>query len=135
MSAKICPNYIGGQWVEGPLFENRNPADTSDIVGLHVAGIPEDIDRAAAAAQAALPAWSALNGPARGALLYKVADLLEQRFDEISAEVQAPSPPPAPAPVPGSSAHAATPRARQIAAPAPMPPPASAAALPPRAGV
>ena len=87
MSARTFPNYIGGQWVEGPLFENRNPADTSEIVGLHVAGIPEDIERAAAAAQAALPAWSALNGPARGALLYKVADLLEQRFDEISADM------------------------------------------------
>ena len=87
MSAKTYPNYIGGQWVEGPLFENRNPADTSEVVGLHVAGIPEDIERAAAAAQAALPAWSALNGPARGALLYKVADLLERRFDEISADM------------------------------------------------
>ena len=87
MSARTFPNYIGGQWVEGPLFENRNPADTSEIVGLHVAGIPEDIERAAAAAQAALPAWSALNGPARGALLYKVADLLEQRCDEISADM------------------------------------------------
>src|SRR5208283_1803594 len=52
-----------------------------------VAGIPEDIERAAAAAQAAFPAWSGLTGPARGALLYKVADLLEQRFEQISAEM------------------------------------------------
>ena len=87
MSAQIHPNYIGGQWVEGPLFENLNPADTSEVVGLHVAGIPEDIERAAAAAQAAFPAWSGLTGPARGVLLYKVADLLEQRFEQISAEM------------------------------------------------
>jgi aldehyde dehydrogenase (NAD+) len=87
MSATICPNYIGGQWVDGPMFENRNPADTSEVVGLHVAGIPEDISRAVAAAEAALQAWSAMSGPARGALLYKVADLLEQRFDGISADM------------------------------------------------
>lgn len=40
MSAPIFPNYINGAWVEGPTFENRNPADTNDIVGLHGKGTP-----------------------------------------------------------------------------------------------
>ena len=87
MSTPIFPNYINGAWVEGPTFENRNPANTAEIVGLHVAGTPADIARAAAAAEAALPAWSAMNGPARGALLFKVADLLDARFDDIAAEM------------------------------------------------
>lgn len=87
MSARLCGNYIDGAWVEGPVFENRNPANNAEIVSLHVAGTPADIGRAAAAAEAALPAWSAMSGPARGALLFKVADLLEARFDEISAEM------------------------------------------------
>ena len=42
---------------------------------------------AADAAQAALAAWSAMPAPARGALLFKVAENLERRFDEISAEM------------------------------------------------
>ena len=87
MDAQIHPNYIGGQWAEGPLFENRNPADASEIVGLHVAGLPEDVEKAAAAAQAALPAWSSMTGPARGALLYRVADLLDQRFEQLAVDM------------------------------------------------
>jgi alpha-ketoglutaric semialdehyde dehydrogenase len=87
VSTPIFPNYIDGAWVEGPTFENRNPANTAEIVGLHVAGTPADIARAAAAAEAALPAWSAMNGPARGALLFKVAELLDARFDDIAADM------------------------------------------------
>jgi aldehyde dehydrogenase (NAD+) len=87
MTPRLFPNYIDGQWVEGPSFENRNPADTREVVGLHVNGTPADVARAAAAAQDALPAWSGLTGPARGAYLYKVADLLDQRFEQISKEM------------------------------------------------
>ena len=87
MSAPLYPNYINGAWVEGPAFENRNPANTDEVVGLFVDGTPADIARAAEAAAAALPAWASMTGPARGALLFKVADLLEKRFDEISADM------------------------------------------------
>jgi aldehyde dehydrogenase (NAD+) len=87
MSARLFPNYIDGQWVDGPQFENLNPADTREVVGLHVNGTPADVERAAAAAQAALPGWSGLTGPARGAYLYKVADLLDQRFEAIAREM------------------------------------------------
>lgn len=87
MSAPLYPNYIDGAWVEGPAFENRNPANTDEVVGLFVNGTPADMARAAEAAAAALPAWASMTGPARGALLFKVADLLEKRFDEISADM------------------------------------------------
>ena len=87
MSAKLFPNYVDGQWVEGPAFENRNPATFTEVVGLHVSGTPESMGQAVAAAQAALPAWSGLTGPARGAFLFKVADLLDQRFEQISKEM------------------------------------------------
>jgi len=87
MSAPLFPNYIGGEWVEGPTFDNRNPANTEEVVGRFVNGTAADIARAAQAAADALPAWSSMTGPARGALLFKVADLLEKRFDEISADM------------------------------------------------
>lgn len=87
MSSPLFPNFIDGAWVEGPTFENRNPADTREVVGLHVNGTPDDIARAAEAARAALPAWASMNAPARGALLNKVADLLDSRFEKISAEM------------------------------------------------
>ncbi len=80
-------NYIDGEWVSGETFENRNPANTDEVVGLFVKGTPADVNRAADAAQAALSGWSSMPAPARGNLLFKVAENLERRFDEISAEM------------------------------------------------
>jgi aldehyde dehydrogenase (NAD+) len=87
MSTQVFGNYIDGAWVDGPALENRNPADAREVVALHASGTAEDVLRAADAAQRALPLWSALPAPARGALLFKVADLLDQRFESISAEM------------------------------------------------
>jgi aldehyde dehydrogenase (NAD+) len=87
VSAALFANYVDGAWVEGPAFENRNPANVDEVVGLHAKGSPADIERAAAAAAAALPGWAALSGPARGALLNKVADILDARFDAIAADM------------------------------------------------
>ncbi|MDX2178100.1 MAG: aldehyde dehydrogenase family protein [Bryobacteraceae bacterium] len=85
--AQIFPNYINGEWVSGPTFENRNPARTSEVVGEFVKGTAADIDRAADAAEAAFPAWAGLSGPARGAFLYKAADWIEKRWDAIAADM------------------------------------------------
>lgn len=80
-------NYINGEWVSGDTFEDRNPANTDEIVGLFVKGSPADVTAAAAAAAAAFPGWSSMTAPARGAFLFKVADILERKFDEIGADM------------------------------------------------
>lgn len=80
-------NYINGQWVDGATFENRNPANTDEVVGLFVKGTATDVDHAADAAQAAFAKWSAMPGPARGAFLFKVADILEKKFDQLGEEM------------------------------------------------
>ncbi len=87
MSAETYRNYIGGEWTGGETFENRNPADTSDLVGLFVKGSPADIHAAAAAAEAALPAWANMPAPARGNFLFKVADILERNLDRLAEEM------------------------------------------------
>ncbi|MCU0247326.1 MAG: aldehyde dehydrogenase family protein [Bryobacter sp.] len=84
---QLFANRIGGGWVEGPAFENRNPARPEEVVGLFVNGTAADIAAAAEAAHGALPAWSALPAPARGAILFKAADLLDQRFESVAAEM------------------------------------------------
>lgn len=82
------PNYINGEWrTPAATFENRNPANTDEVVGLFAKGTPDDIRDAAAAASAAYPGWSGMNAPARGALLYKVADILERKFDQLGEEM------------------------------------------------
>ncbi len=87
MSSPIFPNYINGEWVSGPTFEDRNPANIDEVVGLFVKGSAADVDRAADAAQAAFPSWSALPAPARGNYLFKVADILEREFDQVASEM------------------------------------------------
>src|SRR4029077_6273088 len=88
MTTPTFANYINGEWVDsGQTFENRNPANTGDLVALFSRGMAQDVTRAADAAAAALPAWSATNGPARGNILFKTADLLDRRLDSCGAEM------------------------------------------------
>jgi aldehyde dehydrogenase (NAD+) len=84
---EVFRNYINGEWVDGPTFENRNPANTDEVVGLFVKGTGDDVHRAADAAQAAFAGWANMPGPARGALLFKVADILEKKFDQLGEEM------------------------------------------------
>jgi len=86
--AKRFPNYIAGEWVDSDqTFENRNPANQDDLVGLFSKGTAADVLRAADAAQEAFSSWSKLPAPARGGMLYKVADILEKNLDSLAREM------------------------------------------------
>jgi alpha-ketoglutaric semialdehyde dehydrogenase len=84
----LFANYINGEWVGGSdTFENRNPANTDEVVGIFAKAKAQDMEAAAEAAAAAYPAWSKLPGPARGAYLFKVAEILDQRFEQVAADM------------------------------------------------
>lgn len=84
----IFGNYINGEWrTSGATFENRNPANTQELVGQFVKGTAKDVVEAADAAAAALPGWSGMTGPARGALLFKAADILDRDFENVAADM------------------------------------------------
>jgi acyl-CoA reductase-like NAD-dependent aldehyde dehydrogenase len=79
-------NFINGEWrapATGAYDPNTNPAKPQEVLGEFARSGPEDVDAAVAAAAAALPAWAETPGPARGALLYKLADLLEKNKEEL----------------------------------------------------
>ncbi len=81
-------NYINGEWVTtGGAFENRNPANTGEIVGLFVKASAADVDAAAQAAADAFPKWAAMAAPARANYLFKAAEILESRFDSVAADM------------------------------------------------
>ena len=83
-------NYIGGEWrpaASGKTFENRNPADTSDLIGTFADSAPGDVENAVAAARAASPSWKALPAPKRGEILYKAAEILLRRKEEFSRDM------------------------------------------------
>src|SRR5262249_42303950 len=88
MADQVFANYIKGEWVSrSSTFENRNPANADELVGLFAKGTAQDVSEAAEAAAAELPGWSGMSGPARGSILYKTADILDRKFDQISADM------------------------------------------------
>ncbi|WP_022834837.1 aldehyde dehydrogenase family protein [Salisaeta longa] len=75
-------NCIDGAWVDaatGDTFTSTNPADTTDTIGTFPASGAADVDRAVAAARAALPDWRATPAPQRGTILRRIGDLLTER--------------------------------------------------------
>ncbi|OXM82638.1 alpha-ketoglutaric semialdehyde dehydrogenase GucD [Paenibacillus rigui] len=80
-------NYIQGEWTAsstGELDPSINPAQPTQVVGWVQRSSLQDLDAAVTSAKAAQRAWRKLSAPARGEYLYKVADLLEQRLDDIA---------------------------------------------------
>ena len=67
----------------GATFDDLSPADNAVIAKVASGGATE-IDEAAKAAMAAFPAWSALDGDKRRAILHAIADRIEARADEIA---------------------------------------------------
>ncbi len=77
-------HLIGGQDVAAAnWFETRSPVDDSLIARVAL-GTADDIDAAARAAKAAFPKWAALAGDKRKAILHRIADLIEERAEEIA---------------------------------------------------
>ncbi len=64
-------------------FENRNPADTAEVIGLFQKGAAEHAKAATAAARKAFPAWSHMKWQDRVALVRKAADLINDRLFEL----------------------------------------------------
>lgn len=80
-------NFVGGKWLgagSGKTFENRNPADTNDLIGLFPASGPEDVDVAVKAAKSAFASWRLLPAPKRGEILYRAGELLKKYKDELA---------------------------------------------------
>ena len=77
---------IGGEWrdsLSGKTFQTVNPADEEISSTCAEAGT-EDVDLAAKAARGALPKWAAMHPAGRGRILWKMADLLEERADQVA---------------------------------------------------
>jgi len=84
---KHFKNYVAGAWVEaagGERYENRNPADTGDLVSTQPKSDGRDVDAAVAAAKEAFEGWRLVPAPERGLLIMKATEILKARKEEIS---------------------------------------------------
>lgn len=82
-------NFIGGVPVDGVAgFDKFDPVDGSRIAVVHEAGA-EQVDRAVAAARAALDGpWGRMSVAERARILRRVADVIDRRAEElVAAEV------------------------------------------------
>ena len=80
--------FIGGAWTDarsGQTFETINPATNQVLARIASAG-PEDLDAAVAAARKAFEggAWPKMTPAERGRILWRMADLLMAKADEVA---------------------------------------------------
>src|SRR5947209_1158889 len=77
---------IGGQWVNGSSGETLESIDPGS--GQTLASVPlgsaEDVDAAVSAAAAAFDGWKRTAPLERARVLWRIADLLEERADELA---------------------------------------------------
>src|SRR5256714_6706468 len=79
-------NFINGELVdpaEGATEEVVNPA-TGEAIAEAPLSSEEDVGRAVAAARGAFDGWAAKTPADRGLALLKIADLIEERAEEIA---------------------------------------------------
>src|ERR671920_1327679 len=84
---KTFQNFIAGAWcapASGEHFENRNPADTRDLIGRFPLSDSTDVDRAVTSAQRGFEVWRRTPAPARGDVLRRVGDIMAQRKEELA---------------------------------------------------
>jgi aldehyde dehydrogenase (NAD+) len=86
---KDQPQLIGGKWqdsVSGKTFPTLNPA-TGEVICQVAEGDKADVDLAVKAARRAFEdgPWPKMNASERGRLLNRLADLIEQKSEELAA--------------------------------------------------
>src|ERR1700688_1681271 len=87
---KVFKNFINGEWVEarsGKAIENRNPANTGELVGMFPASTEEDVNLAIDAAKGAYDKWRLTPAPKRAEILYRAAEILLKRKEDYSRDM------------------------------------------------
>src|ERR1700685_1768164 len=87
---KVYKNFIDGEWVEsstGETFENRNPADTRDLVGIFQKSAKADVDAAVDAAKRAFTKWRLVPAPRRAEIVFRAAEILIERKEDYSRDM------------------------------------------------
>src|ERR1700760_2529402 len=87
---KVYKNFIDGEWVEpstGETFENRNPADHRDVVGIFPKSGKADVEAAVDAAKRAFKKWRLVPAPKRAEIVFRAAEILIERKEDYSRDM------------------------------------------------
>jgi acyl-CoA reductase-like NAD-dependent aldehyde dehydrogenase len=89
ITVRTLQNFVGGDWVESTGSNVRQIV--SPVTGETLAEVPdasaEDVDRAARAAREAQPGWAALSAWDRAAVCHAIADLIDERREDMAREL------------------------------------------------
>jgi acyl-CoA reductase-like NAD-dependent aldehyde dehydrogenase len=82
-------NFLAGRWTSpnsGRHFQRENPAN-GDTIGSFPDSGPDDVAAAVSAAAEAYPAWRATPAPRRAEILFRAAELMLARKEDLSRDV------------------------------------------------
>src|SRR5947208_8370502 len=83
-------NFIDGAWVpsvSGDVFENRNPANNDDLIGVFQKSTHQDVQQAIDAARRAYSRWRLVPAPRRAEILFRAAQLIVERKEALAREM------------------------------------------------
>jgi alpha-ketoglutaric semialdehyde dehydrogenase len=83
-------NYIDGAWVQsasGELFEDRNPANRDDLIGLFPKSNERDVADAVEAARQAYTRWRLVPAPRRAEILFHAAHLFAEQKEALARDM------------------------------------------------
>ncbi len=89
-TARVYKNLIDGDWVEattGETFEDLNPADTRDVVGIFQKSGKADVEAAVEAAKRAFEKWRLVPAPRRAEIVYRAAQMLLERKEDYARDM------------------------------------------------
>jgi acyl-CoA reductase-like NAD-dependent aldehyde dehydrogenase len=89
ITVRTLQNFIGGEWVESTGTQTRqivSPVTGETLAEVPDAG-PEDVKRAARAAREAQPGWAARSAWDRAEICHAIADLIDERREELAREL------------------------------------------------
>jgi acyl-CoA reductase-like NAD-dependent aldehyde dehydrogenase len=87
---RVFKNFIDGEWVEsasGETFEDRNPADTREVVAIFQRSNKADVDAAVDAAKRAYAKWRLVPAPRRAEMVFRAAEILLERKEEYARDM------------------------------------------------
>jgi acyl-CoA reductase-like NAD-dependent aldehyde dehydrogenase len=87
---RVYKNFINGEWKDaksGEAYENRNPANTDELIGMFASSGTEDVDAAVNAAKNAYNGWRLTPAPKRAEILFRAAEMLVQRKEDFSKDM------------------------------------------------
>ena len=87
---RVYKNFINGEWTDtlgGGTYENRNPANIDELVGLFVSSTADDVDLAVNAACNAYQKWRLVPAPKRAEILFRAAELLVRHKEDFAKDM------------------------------------------------